>query len=61
MENSAGSNSGTRKLLLSNDGRKVESAYALFHEVSRLPPDRRRTFVENASGDPEIGSVVNGG
>ena len=33
---------------------KWESAYALFHEASRLPPGHRRTFVENASGDPEI-------
>jgi Tol biopolymer transport system component len=37
---------------------KWGSAYALFHEASRLPHDRRRAFVESASADPEITLLV---
>jgi serine/threonine protein kinase len=33
---------------------KWASAYELFHEASRLPPERRRAFVENASVGREI-------
>jgi eukaryotic-like serine/threonine-protein kinase len=33
---------------------KWASAYDLFNEASRLPPERRRAFVENASVGPEI-------
>ncbi|HZO54219.1 MAG TPA: hypothetical protein VFB63_16015, partial [Bryobacteraceae bacterium] len=37
---------------------KWRSAHALLHEASRIPPERRRAFVEAASVDSEITLTV---